>query len=198
MSVNGPDVREVPLQPARARWISSAGNAAEGLLFSLARHWLAAVNLIAAIFAGLPLLAPYLAATGHDGWSKFIFRLYSAVCHQLPSRSFFTWGHQMAYCQRNTAIYTSILVGGIAFMLVRSRLRHLGLRSYLLLIAPMALDGFTQLFGLRESTWQLRVITGSLFGLATVWLVYPVLEQGFTAIRAGLEEASGAHRVPVK
>ena len=92
----------------------------------------------------------------------------------------------MAYCQRNTAIYTSILVGGVAFALVRRRLRRLGFRPYLLLIAPMALDGFTQLFGLRESTWQLRVLTGMLFGLATVWLVYPVLEQGFTAVRDAL------------
>jgi uncharacterized membrane protein len=37
----------------------------------------------------------------------------------------------------------------------------------------MALDGFTQLFGWRESTWELRVITGLLFGFASGWLVYP-------------------------
>jgi uncharacterized membrane protein len=92
----------------------------------------------------------------------------------------------MAYCQRNTAIYTSILVGGIAFAVVRHRLPRLTFRSYLLLIAPMALDGFTQLFGLRESTWQLRVLTGTLFGLSTVWLVYPVLEQGFRAMHEAL------------
>jgi hypothetical protein len=43
----------------------------------------------------------------------------------------------------------------------------------------MALDGFTQLFGWRESTWELRVSTGLLFGLASGWLVLPHLDSAF-------------------
>ena len=151
-------------------------------MLSVARHWLAIVNSLVAIFAGLPLLAPFLLAAGYEGAGRLIFVLYRTVCHQKPMRSFFLWGEQMAYCQRNTAIYTSILAGGLVFALVRHRFRGLRLRPYLLLIAPMALDGFTQLSGLRESNWILRVITGTLFGLATVWLVYPILERGFKTI----------------
>jgi len=40
------------------------------------------------------------------------------------------------------------------------------------LILPMAWDGTTQLFGWRESTWALRVITGTLFGGGTVWFSF--------------------------
>jgi uncharacterized membrane protein len=129
-----------------------------------------------------------------------IFWLYRLICHQMPSRSFFLWGYQMAYCQRNAAIYTSIFVGGIIYALVRRRLPRLGLRPYLVLIAPMALDGFTQLFGLRESTWELRVVTGALFGLATVWLIFPFLEQGFREIERGLRSqlATPGPYAPVK
>jgi uncharacterized membrane protein len=52
----------------------------------------------------------------------------------------------------------------------------------------MAIDGITQLFGLRESNWQLRTITGALFGLASVWLAYPYLEEGMRDIRDTVNE----------
>lgn len=56
----------------------------------------------------------------------------------------------------------------------------------------MAWDGTTQLFGWRESTWELRMIIGSLFGLGSVWfalpllctlLLKPVLRQGLSRLR---------------
>lgn len=91
-------------------------------------------------------------------------------------------GYQIAFCQRDVAIYLSIFLAGLAFALLRNRLRPLPLKVYALLIAPMAIDGFTQLLGLRESTWLLRTFTGSLFGMATVWMAYPYLELGMRDI----------------
>ena len=41
----------------------------------------------------------------------------------------------------------------------------------------MVWDGTTQMFGWRESTWELRVMTGTLFGLSTVWFVLPLLQE---------------------
>jgi predicted MFS family arabinose efflux permease len=52
----------------------------------------------------------------------------------------------------------------------------------------MALDGFTQLFGWRESTWELRVVTGSLFALAVAWFVFPRLQRGFGEIQQTVEQ----------
>ena len=45
------------------------------------------------------------------------------------------------------------------------------------MILPMAWDGITQMFGLRESTWVLRAITGTLFGLGNIWFVLPLIQK---------------------
>jgi uncharacterized membrane protein len=52
----------------------------------------------------------------------------------------------------------------------------------------MAIDGFTQLFGWRQSTWELRVITGSIFAVAVAWLMFPRLEIGFREIQQTVED----------
>jgi uncharacterized membrane protein len=52
-------------------------------------------------------------------------------------------------------------------------------RLYLLFILPMAVDGLTQLVGLRESTPFLRTLTGSLFGIGSAWLVLTYIEASF-------------------
>jgi uncharacterized membrane protein len=151
------------------------------------QHWLAYLNAGLIIFSVLPILAPVLAALGANDAAVVIFQAYSITCHQMPSRSFFLFGHPMAYCERNTAIYGTIAIAGLAYGFLRSRgLTSLPIPLYLLLILPMAVDGFTQLFGLRESTWLLRALTGGLFGVATAWLTLPRLDESFSEIDAEL------------
>lgn len=93
-------------------------------------------------------------------------------------------GYKVAFCERDAAIYASILLAGLAFGVIRrragrggKRLQKMSLWVYALLLLPMALDGGTQLVGLRESTWWLRLLTGLLFGVATVWLAYPYVHE---------------------
>jgi len=151
------------------------------------QHWLAVANVSLVIFSLLPVLAPILAALGADGVALVIFQAYSLTCHQLPERSYFLFGHQMAYCERNTAIYFATTGAGLAYVRLRARgLGPLPIRWYLVLILSMALDGFTQLFGWRESTWLLRGITGSLFAAATVWFTFPRLEESFVEMEREL------------
>ncbi len=94
-------------------------------------------------------------------------------------------GWKVAFCQRDVAIYGSLFLGGLAYGLVRRRRGRwlLPFRYYLLFLVPMGVDGTLQLFGLYESTWFLRTLTGSIFGLGTVLLAYPHLEDGFADIR---------------
>jgi uncharacterized membrane protein len=148
------------------------------MILGLSRHWLALLNAAVGLYAGLPYLSPWLMAHGHERIGGLIFSLYRFSCNQLPSHSYVVFGHQAAYCQRDTAIYTTIFLAGLAFTFVRDRLPPLPWKWYFVLIAPMALDGFTQLFGWRTSNWQLRTVTGALFGFASVWLAYPYLQIG--------------------
>ena len=96
-------------------------------------------------------------------------------------------GYKVALCERDLAIYGSVLLGGLLFAVLRSRVPKLPFKFYLLFLVPIALDGFTQLFGLRSSNWLLRTITGSIFGLATVWLAYPHIEESMVDIRQNIE-----------
>jgi uncharacterized membrane protein len=157
------------------------------------------------VFLTGALAAPMLAALGWASAAGGLYTAYHLICHQWAFRSFFLFGPQaiysqslladlgldpfgvlgspglgwkMAVCERDLAIYAGLLVLGLLYARQRD-LRPAGFGLYGLLILPMALDGFTQLFGWRESTWELRVVTGLLFGLASAWLVLPRMDASF-------------------
>jgi len=145
----------------------------------LSRHWLLLFNLVFGLYAGLPLLAPLLMTWGQSRLANLIYFAYQFLCHQMPSRSFYIGRFQVGICERDLALYGGACLAGIAFAVVRKRVKALPLPVWLVLIAPLVLDGVTQLVGLRSSTWQLRTLSGLLASGATVWLVYPYLHQGF-------------------
>lgn len=92
-------------------------------------------------------------------------------------------GFKVAICQRDIALYGGLFVGGLLFGLVRRRLRPLPLIVYALCLLPMLIDGGTQLLTIRESTPFLRLVTGGVAGLASIWLIYPHLETAFAEVR---------------
>ena len=157
------------------------------LIAWLARHWLLLFNLVFGLYAGLPVVAPLLMSWGRTRLANIIYFVYQFQCHQMPSRSYFIGRFQVGVCQRDLAIYGGACLAGIAFSLVRNRVRSLPIPVWLVLVAPLALDGVTQLLGLRTSTWQLRTISGFLASGATVWLVYPYLERAFKEARESAE-----------
>ena len=176
------------------------------ILRFVSAHWLLLANLTIALYIGLPVLAPVLMWLGAAQAGNLIYRLFAPLCHQLPERSFFlfgpqatysfqqlqsilgtvparyigsaTLGYKIAVCERDVAIYGAMLLGGIAFSGLRHVIKPLPVKVFLLLIAPMAIDGFGQLFGAWTSTWLSRVLTGGLFGIACIWFAYPYLEMG--------------------
>ncbi|HEX7975682.1 MAG TPA: DUF2085 domain-containing protein, partial [Anaerolineales bacterium] len=96
-----------------------------------------------------------------------------------------TVGYKVALCERDVAIYGAILLFGLVFALSGRSLPGLPWYLWLLVgLAPIALDGFSQLLSqpplsflpYRESTPLLRSLTGFLFGLTTAWFGYPVVE----------------------
>jgi uncharacterized membrane protein len=187
------------------------------LVHALAKHWLLASNAVIAVSVILPVLAPWLMAAGYDRAGRAIYTLFSPFCHQLPERSFFLFGPQLTYtlqeleqlvgpdvplryigqpevgfkmalCQRDMALYLAMLIFGLAFGFVRERLRPLPLRWFVLLSLPIALDGLGQLLAFWESTWWSRVVSGALFGMACLWLVYPYVESGMRDVLHVMEQ----------
>jgi uncharacterized membrane protein/glutaredoxin len=107
-----------------------------------------------------------------------------------------TVGYKMALCERDIAIYAAIFVFGLVYAATKRRLKPLHWTLWILIgMAPIALDGFSQLFSqmnwtflasilpYRESTPYLRVFTGALFGFATAWFAYPYMEESFAETR---------------
>jgi uncharacterized membrane protein len=156
-------------------------------VLAVARHWLLTVNILGGLFAGLPILGPWLRSRGYAIPADVLYFAFHLTCHQMPERSFFIFGYKMCLCQRCMAIYMTAFGLGLFFGLVRKHVRPLSMTWMLILWIPMALDGFTQLFGLRESTWELRLITGALFALSCVWFGFPYLEEAFNQMRRDLE-----------
>jgi uncharacterized membrane protein len=158
-----------PVRVAIDRFLCTVtGKSADWLL----RHWLLVANLSNAATAIGALLSPFLIAQGFTGLGRAIFTIYHLICAQNPGRSYFLFGYQMALDQRMIAIYVAATAAGLAYVPLRARFKPLPWRIYLMLIAPMAIDGFTQLFGWRQSSWQLRTATGGLFGIASVLWLY--------------------------
>ena len=62
-----------------------------------ARHWLFILNLLLAIWVGLPWLAPVFMHWGWGSAAHAIYFFYSLQCHQLPERSFFLFGAKPMY-----------------------------------------------------------------------------------------------------
>ena len=235
------------------------------ILMTITRRWLLFLNLLVALYVGLPMLAPVLMDAGMTRSAGLIYRVYSPMCHQLASRSFFLFGEQAAYpraiagsdlrpiedympgipefagasadpeqwssfliparlfrgneqmgykmalCQRDISIYFFMLVGGLIYGVARRRGPIWPLPFWLFVIVglgPIALDGFSQLFSqmfiglgldslaqllpLRESSPLLRSLTGAIMGLSIVWLLYPRLDDQFTASADDMERRLAA------
>lgn len=67
------------------------------IVYWFTRHWLAMFNIAIAFYVGLPLLAPTFMKLGFTGPARVIYTVYSPLCHQMATRSFFLYGDQYAY-----------------------------------------------------------------------------------------------------
>ncbi|HLV99726.1 MAG TPA: DUF2085 domain-containing protein [Ktedonobacterales bacterium] len=168
------------LSPRRQAFSRTVVRVAEVCGRFLGKHWLASYNSLLVIFIGGAFVGPILAYFGNNAAEAWLLHTYHGLCDQVPSHSYYLFGHQVCLCERCLAIYTTFLLGGLALAIVprlRQTARPLHWWLWLLLMVPMALDGGTQLLGWRESDLLLRTITGFLFGLGGAWFVLPHIEE---------------------
>ncbi|MFH0816085.1 MAG: DUF2085 domain-containing protein [Methanobacteriota archaeon] len=164
-----------------------ASNKAQTVFFALLLAW-----ALAAIIA--PLALPHatvdFGADGVVGGSehagaigemenpavRLLYQAGDLNCHQIDERSYFLNGNQMPFCARCTAIFIGMPLGMAAFFVLRREFNPLLL---LLAFVPIGVDGLTQAFTSYESTNLMRVITGSIAGIAAGYaLAYMVREMG--------------------
>jgi uncharacterized membrane protein len=112
-----------------------------------------------------------------------------AICHRIDLRSFHLGDRQLPLCARCTGIYLGALLGMVTMAaLGRGRSGGLPRRPVLLaligFVGLMGIDGvnsyltfFPGLPHLYEPQNWLRLITGTLNGLALAGLIYPILNQ---------------------
>jgi uncharacterized membrane protein len=183
-----------------------------GIAMFFVRHWLGILIALVTLFTVPIIGVPFLESLNVpllNTISDVVFRLYGGpVCHQLPERSLFIFGYQMTVCARCFAIYATSLAGCILVAFLRTKIKPWNIIYYVLSCVPMGIDGTTQLFGIAiprnigpdwqlvwmtESTNELRLITGAIFGLATALFVLPYPQEIFNdddGPRAGLESRS--------
>lgn len=137
------------------------------------RHWLLWANLAVGLYAGLPWLSPLARAWGWSRLGETIFWVYSWLCHQSRDASYHLFGYQVAYCHRETALYSAMLLGGILFGICRRRMHDVPWWPLILSLILLGLDGFTQAPRALLPQWPLRtenrwavVLTG---GILPAW-----------------------------
>jgi uncharacterized membrane protein len=206
---------EAPVRPKR-----SFASLVDRTVLGLARHWLAMLSLFWGLYIGLPLLMN-LGWTGPAKLIYTVYRpachqrpdrsyflggphlIYSSeelaeagvdvgpFSRDIGNEAV---GWKVAFCERDVAIYGALFLGGLIYGLIRRRRGGwlLPFRYYLLFLVPLGIDGVLQLFGLYESTWLLRSLTGILFGFGSVLFAYPYLDDGFAEVRRGLSAKARA------
>lgn len=149
----------------------------------IGNYWLTILNLLNAAIIGAAFATPFLLLAGWDTPASWLFGLFHYVCVQNPNHTFYINDKPMCICQRCLAIYSGLFVAGVLFHFVRKRLTAPNFWLFVVVFClPIGIDGFTQLFGWRESTPELRLFTGSWFGVGAVWLLYPLCQERFSRL----------------
>ncbi|MDQ7039799.1 MAG: DUF2085 domain-containing protein [Rhodothermus sp.] len=110
---------------------------------------------------------------------------FAPVCHQLPDRSFWIDGVQLAVCHRCYGIYAGLFLGTLLLPFISTHASWLYRRARWLLIAgllPPALDWGLQLVHLWQNTLLSRVLTGLWFGLVVGLLLAATLRRPFRTV----------------
>jgi uncharacterized membrane protein len=133
---------------------------------------LAFIAAIPTAILGASALCTWAIAQGASLQWRMLFRL---MCHGKIERSLELFGAPMPICARCVGIYAGMLLGILAFgaiPLLRERVMRV---VAFVAVTPLAIDGLTQLSGIRESTNELRIATGIVAGFAFgLWILSAV------------------------
>jgi uncharacterized membrane protein len=103
-------------------------------------------------------------------WLSYLLYLGYPICKQFPERSFFYEGYQMPVEARDVGIFVGFLFtflfifsARLKLLISRGSIRIVVLSSILML--PLMVDAGSSYLSLRQTTNEIRLITGLLFGV---------------------------------
>ncbi|MCZ2391165.1 MAG: DUF2085 domain-containing protein [Acidobacteria bacterium] len=138
------------------------------------RVWIVGLG-VTLFWLALILLPPVAKADGMTGISAPLYKFFSFICHQIPSRSFFIEGEPFGVCSRCFGVYFGLVLGYAIYPLWR-RIENIEPFSKVWLFAacvPLAVDWSLTVFGLWENTFLSRFLTGTLLGTACSSYIVP-------------------------
>ncbi len=141
---------------------------------STAYYFLLGGVLIWCLLLFVPPVAASLDATLFSSQS---YKIYSRICHQYDSHSLHLFGERLAVCARCSTIYFGFCFGVMLSPLISKKFSW-NSRWLLMALVPMLLDVIGSWLGVHESTLVTRILTGSLFGIATGVLLTPYFIEG--------------------
>lgn len=133
------------------------------------------VAFLGAILA-LTILGPLLAVRAPAA-SAAIHTAFRFSCHQIPDRCLSIGPGRAPVCARCQAIYAGTFLASLASLAWR-RVKPLPAWGLIPMLLPCAVDGVTQLTGLRTSTATLRILTGFPVGVGIALFAVPLVRQG--------------------
>lgn len=157
--------------------------------------------LFMAVFNILILVTPLLMISLPSA-GEVLNSFFSMTCHQLAARSYCFYpdaatisdcpdvyskdpilespdgpAYKFPVCARDLPLYLAAFAGGIAVYFTRWRdsKKPPNPIYFMVALVPIAFDGGTQFIGLRESTNELRAVTGIIAGFAFSFYFIPLL-----------------------
>ncbi|HPZ06781.1 MAG TPA: DUF2085 domain-containing protein [Candidatus Eremiobacteraeota bacterium] len=109
---------------------------------------------------------------------SLLYKLGTAVCHQIDERTFHFQGHPLIVCARDTGTYTGFILSLIYWMIINKKIKGGTPPFYALLtasifIGTLVIDGGTSYLHIRETNNHIRLLTGLLAGSGACILIIP-------------------------
>ena len=114
--------------------------------------------------------------------SLFVDRIYSLVCHQEATKSFFISGNKLEVCARCTGIYT----GGLLFSIIALFISRLKVRSkkwLVLSFIPMSVDVLLYSAGIYDYSRWIAFTTGVILGSVSILYIFTGINDYFLELK---------------
>ncbi|MEO6334467.1 MAG: DUF2085 domain-containing protein [Pyrinomonadaceae bacterium] len=140
------------------------------------RVWLGTLIVVFA-WVSLTLAAPLFLSGGFAAASTPVYTFFSYICHQIPERSLYLAGNQLAVCSRCFGVYLGLLIGILVYPLWRPVDEIEPIPRYWLFLSliPITVDWSLTIFGVWENTHLTRFITGVVLGAVCATFIVPAL-----------------------